>query len=111
MGVVSLNQVGKEAVNIGSLITILCDRKPGEPKGKNLIEVNSRAVELEDFGDGADCVLRRIYILDSSAVPSLDHLAEKGHSLGGGGGKAWSTELTKNSTTISCCLSDLRLRA
>ena len=44
------------------------------PENQYLIEVNSRAVELEDLGDGADCILRWIYILHCSAVPSLDHL-------------------------------------
>merc|ERR1719184_774216 len=94
------NKVGEETVNIGSLITILCDREPGEPKGKNLIKVNSRTVELEDLGDSADCIFRRIYVLHCSTVRGLDHLTEQGNSLGGGRGKTRSTKLT-----ISCCLS------
>ena len=99
------------------------------PHRQDLVQVHLGAVELEDFGDGANCVLRGVDIFYSSeivqgnrknmtrsllrpcpaapAVLLLDDLAHERHGLGGGRGQTGSTELTQHSAAVGSGLADL----
>ena len=99
------------------------------PHRQDLVQVHLGAVELQDFGDCANCILRGVDIFYSSeivqgkfktitrtyrslspAVPAvllLDDLAHERHCLGGRRGQTSSTELTQHSAPVGGRLADL----
>jgi hypothetical protein len=76
------DKVTQIAVGVLGLFCVVVDGQPREPSGQNLIDVYSRAVVFEDFGDGANGVLSGLHVLGRATFAIVYHLYEKRQTAG-----------------------------